>query len=326
MQMTPHIQEIQHRNNKRRKITNVILLTVCAAILFSSGFFISYFLSAKRLAAAAANYTLLENELDAEKKRTSEFEKQLKTLNDEKTDLDNKLQNANNELTSFKEIKGKEQSETKPASANSGQKYVALTFDDGPGEFTGNLLDELKSHNMKATFFVLGNRVAKHSDLLHRMLSEGHEIGSHSYEHKNLIKLSGAQIADDLLKTTNAIKAASGRAPVLMRPPYGNCNETVKKCAASNGQCVILWTVDTLDWKSRNEDAIMTTAFQNGFYGIHDGAIILMHDIYNTSVNAANRMMDRLQAQGYQSVTVSELLRMRKNGGVPGTSYNFIGQ
>lgn len=200
-------------------------------------------------------------------------------------------------------------------------KLIALTFDDGPGATTSRLLDELKKRRIPATFFVLGTRAKAQPALLKRMVQEGHVVGSHSNAHKNLTKLAYKALDEDMQACAEAIEAATGQAPTLMRAPGGNYNETVTGYARLRGLRLIQWSVDTRDWESRNKEAILTTAFQKGQYGIRDGAIVLMHDIYDTTVDAAVEMMDRLLDEGYTMVTVPELLRVRAGGGTPGAVY-----
>ena len=194
-----------------------------------------------------------------------------------------------------------------------GTKLIALTFDDGPGgKTTPRLLDELKKRNIKATFFVVGTNAAKHPEILKRMDAEGHVIGNHSYAHQNLTK--GAAI----------IRGAVGYDPVLLRPPGGNYDNRLLGYAKEKGVSVVNWTVDTRDWEHRNKDTILATAFRQGKYGVQDGAIVLMHDVYETSVDAAVEMMDRLTAQGYTMVTVPELIRV-KGGGLQAGRFYYSG-
>ena len=192
-----------------------------------------------------------------------------------------------------------------------GKKLVALTFDDGPGPYTERLLNEMKKRDVKATFFVLGNRVGKYPELIKRMEAEGHTVGNHSYDHPNLTKLSYDGIRKNMEKTAEKVEAILGHKPEVMRCPGGACNANVKKYAKAAGIPIIYWGVDTRDWESRNVNAIMKKSFGSG--GITDGSIVLMHDIHETSVDAAIKMMDRLIDEGYTFVTVPELL-MARNG------------
>ena len=202
------------------------------------------------------------------------------------------------------------------------RKLVALTFDDGPGPYTGKLLDAMKARDVRATFFVLGSRVEQYPDLIRRMEAEGHVLGNHSQSHKNLKYLSAEQVRSDMEACADKLRALTGHAPAVMRCPGGNCNDTVLAYAKQAQIPVIRWSVDTRDWESRNVSKILATAFQSGPYGIRDGAIVLMHDIYSTSVDAAIQIMDRLQQQGYTMVTVPELLQLRYGEITAGKEYS----
>ena len=183
-------------------------------------------------------------------------------------------------------------------------KLIAITFDDGPGAYTAQLLDELAARDVKATFFVSGYRAANYPETLKRMVSEGHQLASHTQNHENLNTLSAAKIADEISRTQDYITAAGGDNPAYIRPPYGNANKTVRAQAPSP---LINWSVDPEDWKYHNADTVCS----NILAGSYDGAIILVHDIYQTSVNGALAAIDKLLEQGYEFVTVRDLLLRR---------------
>ena len=184
------------------------------------------------------------------------------------------------------------------------KKYIALTFDDGPHyKYTSLLLDGLKERNVKATFFVLGCNVEKNYSLLKRMADEGHLIGNHTYSHKNLYRLKETKIKEEIDKTNQIIEAITGKMPKYFRPSYGNYNGKILKVANMEA---ILWNVDSLDWKIKNSKRITYRVINK----VNDGSIILMHDIYKSSVNAALLIIDKLQQEGYKFVTVEELLNM----------------
>ena len=183
-------------------------------------------------------------------------------------------------------------------------KCIALTFDDGPGEYTDTLLDELKAKNVHVTFFLVGSSVATMPNIVKRAVAEGHAIGNHSWTHPDFPNLSDDEIADEVDRTSRAIKDATGLTTNLMRPPYGDTNDTVAKILKDRGMAQILWNVDTEDWK--NLDSQITT--QRALEGAQNGAIILMHDIHPSSVKAAPGIIDKLRAQGYTLVTVPQLL------------------
>ena len=184
------------------------------------------------------------------------------------------------------------------------EKLIAITFDDGPGAYTAQLLDELAARDVKATFFVSGYRAANYPETLKRMVSEEHQLASHTQNHENLNTLSAAKIADEISRTQDYITAAGGDNPAYIRPPYGNANKTVRAQVPSP---LINWSVDPEDWKYHNADTVCS----NILAGSYDGAIILVHDIYQTSVNGALAAIDKLLEQGYEFVTVRDLLLRR---------------
>lgn len=192
-----------------------------------------------------------------------------------------------------------------------GKKIVALTFDDGPGPYTARLLDELKKRGVRATFFVLGTRVDAYPELIKRMEAEGHVVGNHSNGHKNLSKLSASGIKKEMDTCADKIAKLLGHKPEVMRCPGGNYNKKVLEYAKNAGIPITHWTVDTRDWESRNVGAILGTAFSED--GIKNGSVVLMHDIYETTVEAALQMVDRLQKEGYTFVTVPELIYTQNN-------------
>ena len=195
---------------------------------------------------------------------------------------------------------------------------VALTFDDGPfTETTPALLDTLFKKDVPATFFMLGNMARKNPDLVRRAEKEGHDIGSHTMYHQNLVRISAKAAQNDISEAKTVFNEILGHQPTYTRPPYGNINNTVR---SSVGTPMILWSVDSLDWQSKNVDAIVATVMEQ----VHDGAIILMHDIYPTSVEAAPIIIDKLRDSGYEFVSISELVKMRGTNLSPGTAYyNF---
>ncbi|MFC3927910.1 polysaccharide deacetylase family protein [Streptococcus caprae] len=182
-----------------------------------------------------------------------------------------------------------------------GPKRIALTFDDGPNPTTTTqILDVLAKYNVKATFFVIGSKVTGNEAIIKREVSDGHEIGNHTWSHPILTQLTQADIQDEVNMTNQAIQAASGQAPKTIRPPYGATNATV---AAASGLPEVLWTVDTRDWENHNPAQILanvkTYARPNG--------VILMHDIHQETANAVESVILYLQSEGYEFVTVSEL-------------------
>jgi peptidoglycan/xylan/chitin deacetylase (PgdA/CDA1 family) len=194
---------------------------------------------------------------------------------------------------------------------------IALTFDDGPSpEYTPEILKALSANDAKATFFVLGSQAEQHPDILKQIAESGNEIGNHSYSHLDLTKLEEPALDYQVLTTQEIVKRETGKVPVLLRPPYGSFNEAVKKF----GMPIILWSIDTLDWQSKNPDVIHNRVLSN----VKDGDIIIMHDIYKSSAEAVSRIIPELKRKGYQLVTVSELAKARGISLKPGNVYGSL--
>ena len=177
---------------------------------------------------------------------------------------------------------------------------VALTFDDGPGQRTGELLDALSKYGAHATFFMQGKNVSVYPDAVRRMKEVGCEIGSHTFDHPDLTKMDASGIKDQVDRTDQSLHDIIGQGATVLRPPYGAINDTVK---ATIRKPLILWNIDTLDWKTRNVQMTVNEVMTKA----QDGDIILMHDIHSESVDAAIEMIPKLIAQNYQLVTVSEM-------------------
>ena len=185
------------------------------------------------------------------------------------------------------------------------QKVVALTFDDGPNPATTNqALDTLSKYGIKATFFVLGKNISGNEEILKRMKADGHVIGNHSWSHPVLSKLSLDEAKKQITDTEDAITKVLGSSSKLMRPPYGAITDDIRNSLDLN---FIMWDVDSLDWKSKNEAAILTEIQRQA----RNGSIILMHDIHAETVNALPKIIDYLKEQGYHFVTVPEMLNSR---------------
>ncbi|MET9683744.1 polysaccharide deacetylase family protein [Streptomyces coeruleorubidus] len=180
-------------------------------------------------------------------------------------------------------------------------KCIALTFDDGPAvPETGTLLTHLARYKARVTFFTVGQNVAAHPGLVRAEAKAGHEIGNHSWNHPDLTRLGSRQVASQLNRTSAAIKAATGRAPTLFRPPYGAVNRTVRAATALSP---VLWDVDTEDWKYRDPAEVARTVITKA----QPNDVVLLHDIHPTSVAAVPRILHTLTARGYHFVTVSHL-------------------
>lgn len=179
---------------------------------------------------------------------------------------------------------------------------VALTFDDGPNaKYTPKLLDGLQERGISATFFLMGKNVEENEDLVGRMQEEGHLIGNHTYDHVELNKVSEECAVREIQAANLEIYEVTGVWPMFLRPPYGAWKKDLELSVA---MLPVLWDVDTLDWKSQNVDSILEIIKRD----TRDGSIILMHDAYQTSVDAALQAADYLAGEGYRFVTVDELL------------------
>ncbi len=186
--------------------------------------------------------------------------------------------------------------------------YIAMTFDDGPSaKLTPELLDILAAHHIHATFFVVGENAIAHPEILQRAVREGHEIGNHSWSHPAFAKMSDAKVRSELQKTDDAIRAALGGRPVLLRPPYGSITLRQKRWINQEfGYRIILWDVDPLDWKRPGPSVITSRIVKE----TRPGSIILSHDIHPGTIKAMPETFDELQAKGFKFVTVSELIAM----------------
>lgn len=181
-------------------------------------------------------------------------------------------------------------------------RKIALTFDDGPHpSFTEELLDGLKERGVRATFFVTGQNAALHPDIIKRMDEEGHLIGNHTYTHIQLKKNNREKYKQELIKTSEVIKEITGKEVLYVRPPYGSWDKSFEK---ELNMFPVLWNIDPRDWCSGNADCIASAVLTKA----EDGDIILLHDYYGTSVEAALKIVDELLEEGYNFVTVDEIL------------------
>lgn len=190
--------------------------------------------------------------------------------------------------------------ETVNKTIDSNKPIIALTFDDGPSKYTKQIVDLLKKYNCNATFFVLGNKVKIYKDTIKESISNGNEIGNHSYNHKWLSRLKSDDIKKQINKTQDILKKEVNYTPILLRPTYGSVN---KKIRNSTNLEIVLWNVDTLDWKIKSSKKIADRSLLQ----IKDRSIILMHDTHERTYEALKIMIPKLIAEGYQFVTISEL-------------------
>ena len=180
------------------------------------------------------------------------------------------------------------------------KKMIALTFDDGPNYNTSKVIDVLNKYDIKATFFVLGSRAINNKNILKKMVDSGMEIGNHTYNHLLLTKYDENKIRSEIEDTSEVIYSATKKRPKLLRPSYGSVNNKIKKVA---NMPIIIWDIDTLDWKYHNSKRITSRVVNK----VRDGDIILMHDIYSASLNALSNIIPILQDNGYEFVTIDEL-------------------
>lgn len=185
-------------------------------------------------------------------------------------------------------------------------KCVALTFDDGPGAYTEDLLDLLDTYQAKATFFVIGEAVQKRPQVLKDTASRGHEIGNHSWAHHDLAKMSLSAAERDLAKTASAVKQVTGAYPTLVRPPFGAIPGPLKKDLTTP---IALWSIDTQDWLTRDTKKTIKAA-----EAAKPGSIVLMHDIHESTLKALPAILKDLKGRGFHFVTVSQIIGKPKPG------------
>jgi len=187
------------------------------------------------------------------------------------------------------------------------QMKIALTFDDGPHPvYTGEILDILREYGIRATFFVVGENVERYPELVERELAEGHEVGNHTMDHRLAHEVSDGDY-EQVSSNNDLIQSYTGQKPTVFRPCGGEYNDSVQASMQKLGMPIILWDVDTLDWKYRDAASVK----QHILDGAQDGAIVLEHDLYETTVEGVLAAIDELQQQGYAFVTVSELAKIK---------------
>jgi peptidoglycan/xylan/chitin deacetylase (PgdA/CDA1 family) len=186
------------------------------------------------------------------------------------------------------------------------EPYIAMTFDDGPhATLTPKLLDLLAAHHIKATFFLIGQNVVDHPEIVQRAIREGHEVGNHSWSHPNLGKMSDDAVRRELRRTDEAIQNATGKRPTIMRPPYGSMTARQKRWIHEEfGYDIILWDVDPLDWKEPGPTTVCNRILKE----TRPGSIVLSHDIHRGTIEAMPATLEQLEAKHFKFVTVSELI------------------
>lgn len=217
-----------------------------------------------------------------------------------------RIQKAQNEIVHHPDIAQVEitfsKKENKPVlpPLPAGSKYVALTFDDGPGNnSTQRILKVLQQYNVKATWFVLGSKATQNPDMLRQIANAGHEVNNHSYSHANLINLSLEGALGEINSTQSTVESIIGKKPNYLRPPYGSYNESI---ASACGLGIAMWSVDSLDWKLRNGEA----AYNQVISTMTSNPVILFHDIYETSADAVDMLVPKLVSEGYTFITYSQ--------------------
>lgn len=201
------------------------------------------------------------------------------------------------------------------AGTNTDHKVVALTFDHSWGnKFTPSILDTLKRHNLKVTFFIMGPWAKKYPEVARQMVADGHEIASHGYRHENYGDMTPEWVKEDILKAHALIKEVTGVDPTLIRPPNGHYSQRSLKATDELGYKTIIWNVDSLDWKNPGRDVIIERVMKR----LKPGAIILMHasDTPVQTAEALPILLEKIKAEGYQIVTVSELLSKYSEKGI----------
>ena len=194
------------------------------------------------------------------------------------------------------------------------KKAICLTYDDGPSANTAVILNTLEKNGGLATFFVVGNRVKTYKKTVKRIDAMGCQIGNHSYSHDYYTRMTKKEIRQQIRKCNTAVKKAVKEKPVITRTPGGSVSDTIKKEVSMP---VILWNVDTLDWKIRNADSVYAKVMQNA----KDGNVILMHDLYASTAEASKRFIPKLAEQGFQLVTVEEMALLKGKKLKPGKVY-----
>ncbi len=197
---------------------------------------------------------------------------------------------------------------------------LALTFDDGPSPVTPEILDTLKAHGARATFFILGKNIAGQEAILKRTAEEGHELANHSWSHPHLTKISDSAVRSQITRTSDKIQEVTGQTVITMRPPFGALNRLSRRVIADMDLPVILWGIDTLDWKTKSASKTVSAMMQ----GAGNGVIILCHDTWPSTAKAMETAVPQLVAKGFQLVTVSEMMSFREEPIKAGWEYSHL--
>ncbi|NLW21413.1 MAG: polysaccharide deacetylase family protein [Clostridiales bacterium] len=197
---------------------------------------------------------------------------------------------------------------------------IALTFDDGPQPESLVVLEALNAHGAKGTFFVLGKNIAGNEEILRKIAEGGHQIASHSWSHPNFREISESAVLSQMERSMEKILEITGQRVTMMRPPYGATNRISRRPMVQLDLPIILWSVDSLDWKTRSASATVDSILNQAA----NGAIVLCHDVWNTTGEAMKDVVPALIAKGYQLVTVAEMMSFRKEPLKPGWEYKHL--
>lgn len=197
---------------------------------------------------------------------------------------------------------------------------LALTFDDGPRPESLGVLEALDKYGAKATFFILGQNIAGNEEILKKIAASGHQLGSHSWSHPNLTRLSESAVRSQIQRTMDKIYELTGQTVTMMRPPFGASNRTSRRPLADMGLPLILWSADSLDWETRSVDKTVQAIRK----GAKNGAIILCHDVVASTGKAIDTILPELIDKGFQLVTVAEMMSFREEPLKPGWEYSHL--
>lgn len=197
---------------------------------------------------------------------------------------------------------------------------IALTFDDGPMPESEKVLDALQKYGARATFFILGKNIAGNEAVLKRMVEEGHQVGAHSWSHPNFTEISQSAVMSQMTRTMGKVKEITGYDITMMRPPYGALHRISRRPMIELGLPVILWSIDSLDWKTRSASNTVNQILSQA----KNGAIVLCHDVWESTGAAMDSLIPQLMEKGYQFVTVAEMMSFRNEPLKPGNEYGFL--
>lgn len=248
------------------------------------------------------NYVQIDMQIPAEEQDDILFQETTNSIVEEELNLQSNAGKTNEELDVVDEKEPVLEKQARIIDPN--KPMIALTYDDGPSKYTQELLDVLKENNSTATFFVLGLQVQKNKEVIPLIIENGNQIGNHSYDHSRLTTLGDEELYNQINNTDNLVYEAALYKPYVMRPPYGSTSEELNEKLLKP---IIKWSIDTRDWESRNSEAIAKHILDN----VKDGDIILMHDIYESTLEASKTVIPELIERGYQLVTVSEMSEYR---------------